>query len=96
MFVVVIHFPPIKAGKDGAFREWFAATNATFSSHKGFIRRRLLKPTTGGNYAAVVEFENQDAFQALHNSPEHAASGEQVKPLFDGKPTPHLYTTLIG
>jgi len=44
MFVVVISFPPIKAGKDAEFREWFASTNEQFSNHKGFISRRLLKP----------------------------------------------------
>jgi len=34
-------------------------------NHKGFIRRRLLKPLEAGNYAAIVEFENQEAFKAV-------------------------------
>jgi len=96
MFVVIIQFPPIKEGKDGAFQEWFADTNKVFSSHKGFIRRRLLKPVEGGNYAAIVEFDSQDAFQIMHKTPEHTAAGERVKPLFDGHPTPHFYTVLTG
>ena len=29
MFVVVISFPPIKAGKDAEFREWFAFDERT-------------------------------------------------------------------
>ena len=86
MFVVLISFPPIKAGKDAEFREWFASTNEQFSNHKGFIRRRLLKPLETGNYAAIVEFENQDDFKAMHGSPEHDAAGERVRPLFDGNP----------
>ena len=49
MFVVVIFFPPIKAGKDGEFREWFAGSNAEFAKFEGFIRRRLLKPLEQGN-----------------------------------------------
>jgi heme-degrading monooxygenase HmoA len=96
MFVVVISFPSIKAGKDGEFREWFALTNEQFSTFKGFIRRRLLKPLGEGNYAAIVEFEDQDAFKAMHGSPAHDKAGERVKPLFDGSPTPHFYEVAIG
>jgi len=96
MFVVVISFPPIKAGKDVEFREWFALTNKEFADFKGFIRRRLLKPFGEGHYAAIVEFESQDAFKAMHSSPAHDKAGERVKPLFDGNPTPHFYEVLIG
>jgi heme-degrading monooxygenase HmoA len=74
MFVVLISFPPIKAGKDAAFREWFAATNEQFSTFKGFIRRRLLKPLKDGNYAAIVEFDNREAFEAMHSSPASSGS----------------------
>jgi heme-degrading monooxygenase HmoA len=96
MFVVLISFPPIKAGKDAEFREWFAKSNETFSHHKGFIRRRLLKPVKEGNYAAIVEFENRDAFNTMHGSPDHDIAGEHVRPLFDGNPTPLFYEVLIG
>ncbi len=94
MFVVVISFPPIKAGKDAEFRQWFAATNRTFSGFKGFKGRRLLKPVERGNYAAIVEFEDQAAFQAMHSSPAHEQAGAQVKPLFDGKPSPNFYEVI--
>jgi heme-degrading monooxygenase HmoA len=96
MFVVIISFPPIKAGKDAEFREWFASSNEQFSTFKGFIGRRLLKPLGEGNYAAIVEFENRDAFQAMHGSPTHDKAGERVMPLFDGKPTPNFYEVVIG
>jgi heme-degrading monooxygenase HmoA len=96
MFVVVIDFPPIKAGKDAEFREWFASTNEQFSTFKGFIKRRLLKPLQEGNYAAIVEFENQETFQALHSSPDHDKAGERVRPLFDGSPAPQFYEVAIG
>ncbi len=96
MFVVVIAFPPIKAGKDAEFRKWFAASNQTFSHFKGYISRKLLKPTEGGNYAAIVEFEDQAAFQAMHSSPAHEEAGAQVKPLFEGKPTPKFYEVISG
>ncbi|MDR3556226.1 MAG: antibiotic biosynthesis monooxygenase [Syntrophobacteraceae bacterium] len=96
MFVVLISFPPIKAGKDAEFREWFAKTNQKFSQHKGFIGRRLLKPVKDGNYAAIVEFEDREAFNTMHGSPDHDVAGEQVTPLFDGRPTPQFYEVLIG
>jgi hypothetical protein len=69
MFVVVISFPPKKAGKDAEFREWFAVTNEEFANFKCSLRRRLLKPLGEGRYAAIVEFESQDAFKAIHSSP---------------------------
>lgn len=96
MFVALISFPPIKAGKDAEFREWFATTNETFSKSKGFIGRRLLKPFDDGNYAAIVEFESQDTFKAMHGSPAHDKAAERVMPLFDGHPTPHFYQVVIG
>ncbi len=96
MFVVVISFPPIKAGKDAEFREWFANTNEEFSHFKGFIRRRLLKPSGEGTYGAIVEFDSEEAFKAMHNSPGHDKAGERVRPLFDGSPTPHFYEVIIG
>ena len=96
MFVVLISFPPIKEGKDAEFREWFAWSNEKFSNHKGFIRRRLLKPLEAGNYAAIVEFENREAFKETHGSPAHDAAGERVRPLFDGNPTPHFYEVIVG
>jgi heme-degrading monooxygenase HmoA len=96
MFVIVISFPPIKVGKDAEFREWFAVTNEQFSTFKGFIRRRLLKPLGEGNYTAIVEFENQDAFEATRSSPAHDKAGERVRPLFEGSPMPRFYEVAIG
>jgi hypothetical protein len=49
-----------------------------------------------GNYAAIVEFENQEAFKAMHSSPAHDKAGERVRPLFDGSPTPHFYEVVTG
>jgi heme-degrading monooxygenase HmoA len=96
VFVVLISFPPIKPGKQHEFEEWFTATNHVFSKFKGFVSRRLLKPTEESNYAAVVEFENREAFVTTHSSPEHDAAGDRVKSLFDGRPTPHFYEVAVG
>jgi len=96
MFVALISFPPIKAGKDAEFRKWFASSNEEFSKFKGFIGRRLLKPIGEGNYAAIVEFKSQDTFKAMHGSPVHDTAGEHVTPLFDGNPTPRFFQVDIG
>jgi len=96
MFVVIIAFPPIKAGKDAEFQAWFDKSNKAFSPFKGFIGRRLLKPLKEGNYAAIVEFESKEAFQAMHSSPAHDLAGEEVRPLFDGMPTPQFYEVVRG
>lgn len=95
MFIVIVNFPPIKQGKDEEFREWFAMSNREFAPFKGFIKRRLLRPEKGGNYAAIVEFENRDAFLAMHSSTTHDIAGEKVRPLFDGNPTPQFYELVI-
>jgi len=96
MFIVIISFPPIKKGKDVEFEQWFAWSNQAFSKFEGFISRRLLKPVEGGNYAAIVEFESQAVFQAMHSSSAHDEAGKRVRPLFDGVPTPKFYEVLQG
>lgn len=96
MFVVLISFPPIKKEKDTDFKQWFASTNKEFVNFKGFISRRLLKHIGDGNYAAIVEFEDQESFKAMHSSPEHEKAGERVRPLFDGSPTPSFYEVVIN
>lgn len=96
MFTVIISFPPIKKGKEVEFQKWFASSNQEYSSFKGFISRKLLKPFEGGTYAAVVEFENRDGFKAMHSSNIHDKVGEQVQPMFNGKPTPKFYEVIQG
>jgi len=96
MFMVIIDFPPIKAGQDAAFQEWFAWSNKEFSKHKGFIGRRLLKPFREGNYTAVIEHESYETFMAMHTSPIHDEAGKRVASLLDGHPTPRLYEVAVG
>lgn len=96
MFIVIISFPPIKEGKDADFHKWFASSGEKFSKFPGFISRRLLEPVTAGNYAAIVEFKDQASFKAMHSSPTHDDAGDQVRPLFDGNPTPTFYQVIDG
>lgn len=96
MFVNIVQFPPIKEGKDKEFREWFGWSNQEFAKHKGFIRRRLLRPREGGNYTAIVEHESYETFMAMHSSPTQAEAGKRVRPLMDGGPTPTFYEEVMG
>lgn len=96
MFVNIIHFPPIKAGKDAEFREWFTWSNVEYAKHWGFISRKLLVPREGGNYVAVVEHESYETFMAMHTSPTQAEAHRRVVPLFEGSPTPSFYEAVIG
>ncbi len=94
MFVVVIGFPPIGVGKDAASRQWLAATNQRFSRLDGFMGRKLLKPVERGNYTAIVEFENQAGFPAVHSSRAHEEADAKVTPLFDSNPLPKFYAAI--
>lgn len=94
MFVVIINFPPIKAGKDDEFRKWFVQTNKEFAKYKGFISRRLLKPLKDGNYAAIVEHESHETFMAMHNTPAHTEASKRVEPMFDGSRSPKFYEVI--
>ncbi|MBI5487081.1 MAG: antibiotic biosynthesis monooxygenase [Deltaproteobacteria bacterium] len=95
MFVNIVKFPKIREGKDRAFREWFTWSNERYSKHQGFIRRRLLQPSEGGEYSAIVEHESRDTFMAMHTSPTQAEAHERVEPLFDGGPSPEFFETVI-
>ncbi|OGO10372.1 MAG: antibiotic biosynthesis monooxygenase [Chloroflexi bacterium RBG_13_66_10] len=96
MFVNIIHFPALKPGKDAEFREWFALSNQDYAKHKGFVRRKLLKPREGGNYVAIVEHESYETFMAMHTSPTQAELNQRVKPLIKGSPTPAFYDEVMG
>ena len=96
MIVNIVNFPNIKEGKDTEFRQWFKWSNSVFSKHKGFISRRLLKPTDGkGNYIAIVEYESMETFRKTQKSKDHEEALSKVKPLFEGMPEPRFYEVVI-
>lgn len=95
MFVNIVQFPPIKRGKDDAFRDWFRESNAVYQAFRGFISRRLLERTdAAGGYAAIVEHESKETFMAMHTSPERQAMWAKVEPLLDGRPSPSFYEVI--
>jgi heme-degrading monooxygenase HmoA len=92
MFINLIEFPPITAGKDREFREWFESSNRVYERFPGFISRRLLQPSEDdGRYWAIVEHETEKTFMAMHTSLERAEVWSKVEPLLTGKPTPRFF-----
>ena len=96
MFINIMQFPPIQPGKEAEFLEWFAWSNEQYAQHKGFIRRRLLKPRKEGQYLALVEHESFETFMAMHTSPAHAEANQRVESLLNGDPTPEFYEVAVG
>ncbi len=96
MFVNIVRFPPIQEGKDDEFMAWFARSNEAFAPFEGFVRRRLLKPSDGGAYVAIVEHDSLETFMAMHTSSVQAGLREEVALLLDGDPAPAFFEVIIG
>lgn len=96
MFVNIVQFPAVKAGKDAEFCEWFAWSSQEYAQHKGFISRKLVKPREGGNYVGIVEHESYYSFMAMHTSSTQAEAAKRVRPFLDGDPTPKFYEVIVG
>ena len=95
MLVNIVRFPKIKDGKEKDFLQWFQDSNRAYADHPGFIRRILLRPREGGNYAAIVEHESHETFMAMHTSSTQAALRQRVQLLFDGNPEPEFYDVVV-
>lgn len=71
MFVNIVEFPPIAAGRKDDFEAWFEWSNELYARFEGFLSRRLLKPLdSDGPYVGIVEHESHETFMAMHTSAE--------------------------
>ncbi len=95
MFVVIVHFPAIREGREARFLEWFTRSNEKFSGLDGFLGRRLLKASDGRSYAAVIETESREAFVAIQCAPAHDEAARQVASLLDGTPAVEQYEVVL-
>ncbi|MCX6151311.1 MAG: antibiotic biosynthesis monooxygenase [Ignavibacteriales bacterium] len=96
MFINTIEFPPIKAGKESEFLEWFKWSNSVYKKFTGFISRRLLQHTKGtGSYVILMEHENDKTFMNMHTSKEQKESFAKLKPLLEGSPSAKFYNVII-
>lgn len=97
MFVNIVEFPPIVAGKEQEFEDWFAWSNELYQPFAGFVSRRLLKPTRAdGPYVGIVEHESEETFMAMHTSDTREQAREKVEDCFGGgRPTPRFYAVVV-
>ncbi len=92
-FVTIMEFPPLKAGAEPAFVEWFQKTSLVYTRHPGFLGRYLMKPEREGEtYRMLVFHQSKATFMAMHTSPDRAEAWRAVEPLLDGKLRPRFFT----
>jgi hypothetical protein len=83
-FVNLVFFPPVRQGKDSAFREWFWRSGDFCAGFSRTHRRRLLWPMQGGNYAAVLEHDGGAAPAQRQAGPGWMQASQWTRPLLDG------------
>jgi heme-degrading monooxygenase HmoA len=96
VFIVIVHYPALKEGEEGNFREWFKWSSALLGKHKGFVSRRLLQPIEGGDFAAIIEYESREVFATVGKSPEHDEAASRMVSLFEGHPRIASYEVVAG
>ncbi len=96
MFMNTIEMPPIKAGKESEFLEWFKWSNNVYKNFDGFISRRLLKQTKGiENYVILMEHKNEKTFMNMHSSKEQKEAFAKLSPLLEGSRIAKFYEVVI-
>ena len=96
MFVVIVHFPPVAAGREAEFEQWFGRSNALLSQCEGFRARRLLRDEDG-HYTGLVEHESRETFAAMHESPQHSEANALLDgEILEGPQSPRFYDVVVG
>lgn len=90
MFVAVVHFPPVPAQRDTAFRAWFAWSNDQLRDSAGLAGRRLLRDSDGA-YVGLVEHESAATFAQMHASPVANEVRQQLYGILDDAPQANVY-----
>lgn len=90
MFVAVVHFPPVPAQRDAAFRAWFAWSNDQLRDSAGLAGRRLLRGADGA-YVGLVEHDSAATFAQMHASPAASEVQQQLHGILEGEPHADVY-----
>ncbi|HEY9559082.1 MAG TPA: hypothetical protein VIR58_20265 [Acidimicrobiales bacterium] len=90
MFVAVVHFPPVPAQRDAAFRAWFAWSNEQLRDSAGLAGRRLLRGADGA-YVGLVEHDSAATFAQMHASPAASEVQQQLQGILEGEPHADVY-----
>lgn len=92
MFVAIVEIQ-VKRGQENEFKDWFNESNKDFTKFDGFIRRRLLESSTGKNIV-IVEFENQEKFEKMHQTQEHKQMQAKGHSMMESSPKPSFYNVI--
>jgi len=91
--LVVIADIKLKNGVEQEFKKWFSESNKTLSNLEGFVSRRLLE-TPDGTHRIIVEHQNMQTFQAMHDSQEHAKLHSKAVTFMESPPIPKIYNVV--
>ena len=92
MFVVIADVT-LKSDSIDDFKKWFAESNKIVSKFDGFISRRLLQ-SHDGKHRIIVEFDNKESFNAMHQSEEHSQLHSKAITFMDATPSPKFYNVV--
>ena len=92
MFIVMAEIQ-IKKGLESEFKSWIVESNKRLASFDGFIGRRLLE-SHNGRHLILVEFENKEKFEKMHQTSEHAQIQSKGHSYMDGLPLPKFYNVI--
>ena len=96
MFVVIVHFPPVAAGREAEFERWFDCSNTLLAQCDGLRSRRLLRGEDG-RYVGLVEHDSRETFAAMHESPQRSAAHALLdEGILEGGRTPRFYEVVAG
>lgn len=85
----------VKPGRLDDFKAWVAKSNEVISRFDGFVSRRLLE-APDGSLRMMVEFETEEQFRAMRQSPEHKSVHKQAEEFRIPPSGPILYNVVAG
>lgn len=92
MFVVVVEIQ-LKKGMEEEFRKWVGESNKELAKFDGFINRRLLQ-SRAGKHLILVEFENLEKFEKMHQTEEHHRIQSKGHSMMEVTPKPMFYNVI--
>jgi heme-degrading monooxygenase HmoA len=92
MFVVLAEIQ-LKKGMEEEFRKWVGESNKALSKFDGFINRRLLQ-SRAGKHLILVEFENLEKFEKMHQTQEHHQIQSKSHSMMEMPPKPMFYNVV--
>lgn len=96
MFVTIVEFPPVAAGREAEFEQWFDRSNVLLAQCEGFRSRRLLRDEDG-RYVGLVEHESRETFAAMQESPQRSEARALLEDgILEGGRTPRFYEVVAG